>query len=85
MNKTYKIGKNAGYDGCGLCLAAISENEAIKVKYLRDLCPDYDGEDMVEDWLRWGTDSRVKAAALEMEQYAYTSVGMASCWEFIEL
>ena len=42
MNKTYRIGKNAGYDGCGLCLAAISENEAIKLKYLRDICPDYD-------------------------------------------
>ena len=68
MNKIYKIGKNAGYDGCGLCLAAISENEAVKVKYLRDICPDYDGNDEVEDWLRWGTDSRVKAAALEMEQ-----------------
>lgn len=60
-------------------------HEAVKIRYLRDICPDYDGDDKVGDWLRWGTDSRVKAAALEMEQYAYTSVGMASCWEFIEL
>lgn len=40
MNNTYKIGKNAGYDGCGLCLAAISDNEAVKIRYLRDICPD---------------------------------------------
>lgn len=52
MNNIYKIGKNAGYDGCGLCLAAISDNEAVKIRYLRDICPDYDGDDEVGDWLR---------------------------------
>lgn len=36
MNNIYKIGKNAGYDGCGLCLAAISDNEAVKIRYLRE-------------------------------------------------
>lgn len=51
MNNIYKIGKNAGYDGCGLCLAAISDNEAVKIRYLRDICPDYDGDDKVGDWL----------------------------------
>lgn len=85
MNNTCKIGKNAGYDGCGLCIAAVSENEAVKIRYLRDICPEYAGSDEVEDWLEWGTDSRIKAAALEMEQYARVSVGMASCWEFVEL
>nr|WP_274584080.1 hypothetical protein [Neisseria sp. 51.81]MDD9326733.1 hypothetical protein [Neisseria sp. 51.81] len=43
-----------GYDGAGLVMAAVSHGEAVKLAYLRDICPDYDGKESPSDWLVWG-------------------------------
>ncbi|MCP2041148.1 hypothetical protein L1281_001742 [Neisseria sp. HSC-16F19] len=86
----YKVPTRAsGYDGSGLVMAAIHEGEAVKLAYLRDLCPDYDGEDgledCMEDWLAYGPRPECRQKALEFEQIGHVVVGIASCWEVIEL
>lgn len=84
--KIYPVPTRAsGYDGSGLVMAAIHEGEAVKLAYLRDLCPDYDGDDEPGDWLDYGPRPECRQKALEFEQFGRVIVGMASCWEAIEL
>ena len=81
----YPIDEAAGYDGSGLALAAIKDGKAVELRYLHQICPEYDCEDKADDWLVWGKDPRVGTAMKELEQRGFASVGICSCGEFCEL
>lgn len=81
----YPVSETTEYKGCGLALAAIKDGKAIELRYLYQICPEYDCEDKANDWLVWGKDPRVGAAMKELERRGFVSVGICSCGEFCEL
>lgn len=81
----YPVSETTEYKGCGLALAAIKNGKAIELRYLYQICPEYDCEDKADDWLVWGKDPRVGAAMKELERHGFVSVGICSCGEFCEL
>lgn len=81
----YPIHESAGYDGSGLALATIKDGKAIELRYLYQICPEYNCEDKADDWLVWGKDPRVGATMKELERRGFVSVGICSCGEFCEL
>ena len=81
----YPVSETAEYKGCGLALAAVKNGKAIALRYLYQMCPEYDCEDKADDWLVWGKDPRVGAAMKELERHGFVSVGICSCGEFCGL
>ena len=69
------------YQGSGHALAAIREGRIIDLLYLRDLLPDFE-PDGVETAI---TDARLAPSIAHLSSLGDVSVGMVSCWEFVEL
>lgn len=69
-------------------MAAIKNSEAVQIKYLRDIVPEYDEDDCDEDLpaliqMNYAKDPRVMEASKELLKYGTVIVGMASCWEIV--
>lgn len=83
--------KTNDYDGSGLVMAVVTGGEAVKLAYLREICPDYNVEQEThEDWLEYGKRNECFAKAQEFEKVAQTLcghviIGIASCYEVVEL
>lgn len=69
------------YHGAGHALAAIKDGALLDILYLRDLIPDFD-PDRVEYAIK---DGRLAPTIAHLSTLGEVSVGMVSCWEFIEL
>lgn len=73
------------YHGAGHALAAVAGGALVRVVYLHDVLPDYDGG-LGLDALRKAIDLPELAPAVrELQALGKASVGMLSCWEFTEL
>lgn len=91
----YKISELAygQYDGLGHALVAVSDDEVIKIVYIRDIIDDEyysSGDDELgiftdADLLRFLKHPEVEKTAKDLARYGSVHFGMLSCYEFIEL
>lgn len=72
------------YDGAGHALAAVTGGEVVGLVYLRDALPDYDEGEGVARLANAVNDDRLGPAIRELQALGDVSVGMVSCWEFVE-
>ena len=71
------------YRGAGCALAAITGNQLIDIKYLRDIFPDTEVD---ASTVRELLDSPMIAPFVrELQMLGEVSVGMLSAWEFCEV
>lgn len=79
------------YHGAGLGLVAVSGGQVVAVRYLRNVAPalvdhiDMDGEHDVFFARQWLQTAEAGAVVRELQALGQVSIGMLSCWEFIEL
>ena len=66
------------YHGAGHALAAVAGGALVGLVYLEDVLPDFDGGINVND-------ARLGPTVRELSALGQVSVGMCSCWEFVEL
>lgn len=71
----------AAYKGSGHALAAVKDGMLRDLLYLRDLLPNFD-PDRVGEAI---TDHRLTSTIAHLSNLGDVSVGMCSCWEFVEL
>lgn len=72
------------YHGAGHALAAITGGQIVRIVYLADALPDYDPG--APGALRATLDdARLGHIVRELQAVGQVSVGMCSCWEFVEL
>jgi hypothetical protein len=73
------------YHGAGHALAAITGGALVRILYLHDILPEYDGA-MGLAALRKAIDLPTLAPVVrEFQALGEVSAGILSCWEFIEL
>lgn len=73
------------YHGAGHALAAITGGHVVRLVYLRDALEDYDDESGRAALDRAVLDPRLGPTIRLLQSLGEVSVGMCSCWEFIEL
>lgn len=90
---TYKIGNAAEsqYHGAGWAVAAIIDNEVAALRYIDDVAPPRVCEAMHADSAhaaffvgQWLQTPEAAATLAELGSLGQVSVGMCSCWEFVE-
>lgn len=87
MNTVYKIKENmhGKYRGCGYALVASLNDEILDIVYLRDIIEDFDDEDFTDNHEEILTDNKMAPTIRYLSSLGNVSVGMCSCYEFIEL
>lgn len=73
------------YNGAGHALAAVVGGQIVALVYLRDVLDEYDDEAGQGELNRAVRDPRLGPTVRLLQSYGDVSVGMCSCWEFIEL
>lgn len=69
------------YHGAGHALGAVSCGQLVGLVYLADMLPGFDPE-KIEEAL---SDPRIGPEVRYLSSLGEVSVGMCSCWEFVEL
>jgi hypothetical protein len=69
------------YHGSGHALAAVAGGQLVGLVYLAEVIPDFD-EDSLQSVL---SDERLGPTVRYLSALGEVSIGMCSCWEFIEL
>lgn len=85
--KTYQVpeGLAPQYHGAGHALAAVVNGSLVRIIYLHDIFPGYDGA-LDSAALRQAISlPPLGPAVRELQDLGDVSVGMLSCWEFTEL
>lgn len=86
MSLIYKIEGSIEdkYQGAGIALAAVTGGRVVGLAYLRDVIDDLDESDLIAVKQAL-VDSRLGPIVRELQALGDVSVGMCSCYEFIEL
>lgn len=71
------------YHGAGIALASVTGGRIINIVYVRDVLPDFSGEQ--EDIPAALDDERIGPTMRLLQSTGEVFVGVCSCWEFIEL
>lgn len=91
--KTYKITDSmaAQYHGAGWALAAVTGGQVVALRYIRDVAPDQIADAVAEGGAhaaffvrQWLDTSDAAPVVRELQALGQVSVGMCSCWEFVE-
>lgn len=82
----YKIPKalSSKYHGSGHALVAVTGGQVVDLVYLDDALPDFDPE-QPSALVKALADERLSPAVRRLQALGQVSMGMLSCWEFIEL
>lgn len=85
--KTYQVpeGLAPQYHGAGHALAAVLGGTLVRIIYLHDILPDYDGALDGAALRRAISLPQLGPAVRELQALGDVSVGMLSCWEFTKL
>lgn len=87
MSAVWKIEEDLAdqYHGAGLALAAITDGRVVKIVYLRDLLPGFEvARSGKMELFQALDDPRLGPAIRLLQSLGEVSVGMCSCWEFVE-
>lgn len=82
----YKIPESLStkYHGSGHALVAVTGGQVVDLVYLEDALPDFDAE-ASGALVKALADARLGPTVRHMQALGQVSIGMLSCWEFIEL
>ena len=72
------------YHGSGHALVAVTGGQVVDLVYLDDALPDFD-PDQPGALMRAIDDPRLAPTVRRLQALGQVSVGMLSCWEFVEL
>jgi hypothetical protein len=72
------------YHGSGHALVAVTGGEVVDLVYLDDALPDFDPE-APGALVKALADERLSPAVRQLQALGQVSIGMLSCWDFIEL
>lgn len=72
------------YRGSGHALVSVTGGQVVDLVYLEDVLPDFDA-DAPGALVKALADDRLGPAVRHLQALGQVSIGMLSCWEFIEL
>lgn len=85
--KAYQVreGLASQYHGAGHALAAVAGGALVRIVYLHDVLPGYDGALEPADLRKAINLPQLSSTVRELQALGQVLVGMLSCWEFTEL